>query len=53
MTAINGQPTSAAAWHQLLAALPPGAQITVAYKRSKSADPMSAVPRGDPAGVAD
>lgn len=50
VVSINGQPTSASGWQQLLAALPPGAQITVAYKRSKTADPESAVPRGDPAG---
>ncbi len=47
---INGQPTSSAAWQQLLTSLPPGSPITLVYRRSKAPDPMSAVPHGDPAG---
>ncbi len=50
ITAINGQPTTAANWQQLLTSLPPGAQVTIAYTRSKTADPLTAVPHGDPAG---
>lgn len=47
---MNGQPTNAAGWQQLISALPPGAQVTIAYKRSKNADPSSAVPHGDAQG---
>ncbi|MCG3122363.1 MAG: hypothetical protein GIKADHBN_00750 [Phycisphaerales bacterium] len=50
IVSVNGQPASASGWQQLVAALPPGSQVTVTYRRSKTPDPAAAVPVPDAAG---
>jgi hypothetical protein len=50
IVSVNGQPASASGWQQLVAALPPGSQVTVVYRRSRTPDPAAAVPVPDAAG---
>lgn len=50
IVSMNGQSLDASGYVRLIRALAPGDTLHVVYRRSAHADPLAAVPRGDPEG---